>query len=88
MATLAGPISYAVFDFGGGGNYIIRLDYDGAGNIIYQGWAPAGRATSDANWRIQQNTYNASNQLISTAFPIGSPAFAHIWDNRATLSYS
>jgi hypothetical protein len=75
------------------GNLIIRLDYDVNLNAIYQGWAQPGTLTSDAAWRIVQNTYGASSQFLSSAFPgdvNGNPscAFAFVWDNRTTYAYS
>lgn len=85
MAT-SGPIITGYFDQGGS-NYIQRIDYDGSGNATYLGWAQAGTVTSDAKWRIVQNTYDGSNRFTVSAFPNGSPSFTFVWDNRATYSY-
>ncbi len=86
MSTL-GPINYGYFNFSQG-NFITRVDYDANSNAIYLGWAQPGTATSEAKWRIVQNTYDASNRLTGSGFPGGSPAFGSIWDNRVSLSYS
>jgi len=72
----------------GGSNLIQRVDYDANSNAIYLGWSQAGVATSEAKWRIIQNTYDGSNRFTGSGFPNGSPSFTFIWDNRASLSYS
>lgn len=73
-------------------NFIMQLDYDGSNNLIYQGFAQPGSATSEAVWRIRKYTYNATPLLTSITFPQvnGSPsgAFSFVWDNRSSYSYS
>lgn len=86
------PLQTYVFDYSQL-NFIVRIDYDANSNAIYQGWAQPGSATSDSTWRIVQNTYDGSNRFTGSGFPQnanGSPscAFAFVWDNRASLSYS
>lgn len=73
------------------GNLIQRIGYDANDNAIYIGWAQAGTLSSDAGWRIVQNTYTTVNStpvFTSSAFPQinGKPsgAFSFVWDNRAT----
>jgi YD repeat-containing protein len=68
----------------GGTNYTMKFDYDASGNMIYTGWAQTGSATSDAAWRIMQQTFNGSNQLTDVKWPNGSTAFNAIWDSRAS----
>lgn len=86
MST-AGPINTGYFNYSQG-NYIVRIDYDVNSNANYQGWAPAGTATSDNKWRIVQNTYDVSNRFSGSGFPNGSPSFSFVWDNRASYSFS
>ena len=64
-----------------------QFDYDGSGNLIYEGWAAPGLATSAAVWAIKQNTYSGAN-LTAVKWAVGDSAFTNIWDNRAGLSYS
>lgn len=65
-----------------------RGEYDASSNLIYEGWAVPGAATSDAVWLICKYTYDASNNLTKTEWT-GAPAgdFISIWDNRSSLSY-
>lgn len=86
MAT-SGPVIDAYFNYSQG-NFILRQDFDASGNSTYVGWAQPGTLTSDSRWRILRQTFNGSNQMTATAFPGGSPAFAFVWDNRATYSFS
>lgn len=60
--------------------------YDGD-NMVYEGWAAPGVATSASGWAIRKNTYSGSN-VVATQWAGGNGAFANIWDNRASLSYS
>jgi hypothetical protein len=74
-------------------NLIKRIDYDANSNAIYQGWAQAGSATTDATWRLVQNTYDGTNRFTNSAFPQdanGNPScgFAFQWALRATYTYS
>lgn len=86
MST-AGPIINGYFNYSQG-NFIVRQDYDGNNNAIYIGWATPGTATSDTGWRILQQNFNGSGLMTGTAFPGGSPAFAFIWDQRSSYSFS
>ena len=63
-----------------------RLDYDVNGNLIYAGKAEVGSATSAAVWKVQELTYDGSNQLTSVLHA-GAGLYAHVWDDRASLSY-
>lgn len=66
-----------------------QYDYDGAGNLIYEGFSMAvwGSATSAAQWAIKKNTYNGSNQLTASQWCNGSTSFLNVWTNRTSLSY-
>ncbi len=70
--------------------YTKRFDYDGSGNLIYEGfaWAAGNFATSVANWAVKKYTYNGSNQLTLVQWANGASTQNNIWDNRAALSYS
>lgn len=65
-----------------------RYDYDGSGNLIYEGWAPAftGAATSAAVWAIRKFTYSGSN-LTTIQWADGDERNNNVWDNRASLTY-
>lgn len=80
-----------VFDFSQG-NLIQRVAWDSNGNAIYMGWAQAGTSESASEWRIVQNTYDASNQFTGSGFPnVGnhpSVAFSFKWSDRTTYTYS
>lgn len=71
----------------GGDNLQQIFEYDATPLLIYQGWAQPGQATSATGWRIRKLTYSGTN-LTNIQFALGSPAFAFIWDNRASYSYS
>lgn len=57
-----------------------RFDWDGSGNLIYQGWAHKRNvATSAAQWMVAKLTYNGSNQI--TRIQVLENI---VWDNRTT----
>lgn len=66
----------------------ILISYDANNNAQYVGQARAGAATSSGLWRIKLLTYNASNLLTNVQWPSASPAYAFVWDSRATYTYS
>lgn len=58
-----------------------RFDWDGNGNLIYQGWAHKRNvATSAPQWMVAKLTYDASNQV--TRIQILQNV---IWDDRASI---
>ena len=57
------------------------------GNLGYVGYAAPGTATSSAGWAIVKVTYSAASNPTKK-WANGSPAYVHIWDNRATYTYS
>lgn len=69
--------------------YTRIYDYDGSGNMIYEGWAQSiiNPATSQSVWAIRKYTYNVSNYLTNVQWAAGSTSESNIWDNRASLSY-
>ena len=67
---------------------ITALDYDGSGNLIYQGKAPAGSTKASALWSVKKFIYDGSNNLTDTQFADGNDKFDNIWNDRVSLSYS
>lgn len=65
-----------------------RMENDANGNPIYVGYAIPGAATSAAKWFITKQTYDGNNAVTRQQFPSDVPAFAYVWDNRASLTYS
>lgn len=67
--------------------YIKEYAYDGSNNLIYEGWAVPGTATSAAKWTIRQ--YNYTGGLLTSAlWADGNIAQDNVWDNRASLTYA
>jgi len=72
---------------GGGGvaTYAIRYDVDsGDKDISYVGKAVTGSEDSDPVWQISKLIEGSLTQH----YVGGEPAFAHVWNNRESLSYS
>jgi hypothetical protein len=61
--------------------------YDGDGNVEYIGRAHPGTAQSAALWQIQKLTYS-SGDPTDVKWAGGTAAFIHVWNNRASFSYS
>ena len=70
-----------------GGAYTLKISYDASDNIEYIGIAKPGSATSAAVWQIKKLTYS-TDQITDLQWATGSDNFKHVWDNRASLSYS
>lgn len=68
-------------------SYTEKMEYDGSSQLIYQGWALPGTATSDAKWRIIKLTWTGG-LCTDIQFANGKDSFDSIWDNRASLNYS
>jgi len=66
---------------------LLAIDYDGSGNIIYQGKALPGASKASAVWQIKKLVYSGSN-VSDIQWADGDILFDNIWDNRAGLSYS
>lgn len=63
-------------------------DLAAGANVVYEGWAIPGTATSAAAWQICKHTYDGSNNRLTTTFAGGTNDYNQVWDNRAALSYS
>lgn len=70
------------------GSDIIRLDYDGSGNVIYIGIAWPRETTSEPVWQIRKFTYDGSGNVLSALYADGDKYFDNVWNDRAGLSYS
>jgi YD repeat-containing protein len=68
--------------------YSKRMDYDGSGNLIYYGKALPGALVSDPAWSIQKITYDGSGNVVGVGWAEGNKDFTHVWNARATISYS
>lgn len=64
-----------------------RYDYDGSGNLIYEGFAVSrlNPLTSDSVWAIKKYTYAGGSLSLSQWASSG--AAVNVWDNRAAGSY-
>lgn len=85
--ALGNAIQESAFDLAFQGDYV------GGVNLIYQGFARPGSATSAAVWQIAKHTYDANNNILTTTWPqntngIATAEYYYIWDNRATYTYS
>jgi putative AlgH/UPF0301 family transcriptional regulator len=72
--------------------FTVLYDYDGSGNLIYQGWARSivagGPVAANKVWIIQKNTYNVSNLLTQQQWANGlAPNVLNAWSERTTLTY-
>lgn len=67
----------------------IELDYTGGpgDQPVFVGYAPPGKLTSDAVWKIMKLNYTGAN-LVERLWADGDTKFDNVWDNRAVLSYS
>ncbi len=66
-------------------------DTGGSPQVLYQGEAATGSATSAAVWRIKRltiTTDGGGNDDIATEWADGNANFDNIWDNRLALSYA
>lgn len=73
--------------------FLILYDYDGNGNMIYQGWAKAGSMTGQPVWAIKRFQYGNPNSAIAGKclrqdWANGTSSQINVWDNRATLKYA
>ena len=69
--------------------YIKKVDFVDASDLIYIGEAVPGTATSAGSWRISKiNTSDGTDDDITIQFADGNANFDNIWDNHLNLSYS
>lgn len=64
--------------------YAVRID-EASATITYIGEATPGTAEGAASWRVKRITTSGANVIIEWA---GSADFGHIWNNRASLTYT
>lgn len=67
------------------GNQLIT--YDGSGRIEFVGTLKHGGLMSESVCRIQKLFYDGGGNLIRATFAVDDPAFVHVWNDRASLSY-
>ena len=65
---------------------IKTLEYDGTGNLLYKGSAPAGSLKSEPSWNIEKFIYNGEGNLTDVQATVGGLG-DNVWDDRASLSY-
>ncbi len=63
-------------------------DLAAGSNVVYEGWAYPGTATSAAAWQICKHTYEKKDNRLTTTFAGGTNDYNQVWDNRTSLSYS
>lgn len=69
--------------------YVYRMDYDGSNNLLYLGQSFTGTLTSDPAWMIRKFTYDVNNNVTTVLYAGGeNELFNHIWDSRASYTYS
>lgn len=64
----------------------VAIEYSGD-NAIYIGEAAMGSGKDEAAWRIKKMTYSG-DKITDVQWASGNDNYEHIWDNRASLSYS
>ena len=67
---------------------IQQIDYDGNGNPEYIGKAQPGTLSANSLWQIKKLTYDANQNVTSIGFAEGGNTYTHIWNDRATYTYS
>jgi len=71
--------------------YTKLMDYDGNGNLLYEGWARAGSMTSQPVWAIKRHQFKGFGGNLRewrADWANGASSQTNVWDNRATLSYA
>ena len=64
---------------------VLNLDEPGGG-VTYIGEVPVGTGDDQPKWRIRQMTDDGT--LLTIKWASGDKEFQHIWDDRASLTYS
>lgn len=63
----------------------MEIDDTTTTDVIYQGWALPGTATSAASWKVRKIDISSG---ASISWADGDTNFDNVWDNIASLSYS
>jgi hypothetical protein len=66
----------------------ILIDDVTTSNVTYVGKALIGKGTSTSNWQIFKLDESSTPVTLQIKYASGTPEFIHIWDNRASLTYS
>ena len=69
-------------------NDIYLIDLTSSLTYEYVGYSQPGTATSASSWKIIRITLDSNGRDIAKTFANGSLAYAAVWDNRTTYSYS
>jgi len=64
------------------------IAYDASNRPEYVGRAPAGVATTVAQWQIRKITYSITGLPTTVKFASGSNDYNAIWDSRAGYTYA
>jgi hypothetical protein len=66
-------------------DYARRFCWDSA-TVLYSGWAAAGTAESEADWKIRRRTFTGDD--FKDEWVDGNANFDNVWNNRLSLTYS
>ena len=69
-------------------NDIYLSDLTSTANLEYWGFAAPGSATSAAVWKIYVIDLNSDGRDTGKRWANASPAYAFIWNNRTSITYS
>lgn len=68
--------------------YNKETDFDDVNNFIYKGFSDIGSSTANAAWRIYRIEYIGDDGDKRERYANDDETFSHIWDDRATYTYS
>lgn len=71
--------------------YTEKFAYETVGGVkrlLYKGEAEPGTSEGSSSWRICKFEYDADHDVVLIGWAGGSNAFAYVWNNRASYSYS
>lgn len=70
-------------------NLMVITDYDGAGNILYRGFARPGTGSGQAGWAIFRRVGLGGNDSVDRWVQgENPPKMKYVWDNRLTYTYA
>ena len=64
-----------------------RVEVDGSGFVIYQGWAVIGSAESESVWLISKLNYSG-NFFTGRVWADGEGTYDKVWNDRDTYDYT